>query len=254
MSDSTPLSATADAPARRILVLFAHPSLDRSEANRPLAEAARAVEGVTLADLYAEYPSFEIDVDREQERLLAHDVICFLHPLYWYSTPAILKEWQDLVLEHGFAYGAEGNALRGKLFFNALTAGGAESAYCARARTISPFASCCARWSRPRSCAACAICRRLRCLVRAPRWKRGASPRIWPIGPGCSVHCAIAGWTCRAPWRCRTSTKTSTPSSDRRLRAKGASSGPARRTLSGQRRADAWMACCSIPLSISAPR
>ncbi len=90
---------------RRILILFAHPSLDRSEANRPLAAAIAPLEGVTLVDLYAEYPTFEINVDREQARLLSHEVICFMHPLYWYSTPAILKEWQDLVLEHGFAYG-----------------------------------------------------------------------------------------------------------------------------------------------------
>jgi len=137
MSESTPFRSVAvadaadDATGRRILVLFAHPSLERSEANQPLARAARAVDGVTLVDLYAEYPAFEIDVDREQARLRAHDVICFLHPLYWYSTPAILKEWQDLVLEHGFAYGSEGTALHGKLFFSALTAGGAEAAYCA---------------------------------------------------------------------------------------------------------------------------
>jgi len=131
MSNAPLLRSVADAPVRRILVLFAHPSLERSEANRPLAEAAGAVDGVTLVDLYAEYPAFEIDVDREQARLLAHDVLCFLHPLYWYSTPAILKEWQDLVLEHGFAYGSEGTALCGKLFFSALTAGGAEAAYCA---------------------------------------------------------------------------------------------------------------------------
>jgi putative NADPH-quinone reductase len=52
-----------------------------------------------------------------------------MHPLYWYSTPAILKEWQDLVLEYGFAYGAGGTALFGKIFFNALTAGGPEAAY-----------------------------------------------------------------------------------------------------------------------------
>jgi len=116
---------------RRVLVLFAHPSLDRSEANRPLTAALAAVEGVTLVDLYAEYPTFEINVDREQARLLSHEVICFMHPLYWYSTPAILKEWQDLVLEHGFAYGAGANSLHGKLFFNALTAGGPELAYCA---------------------------------------------------------------------------------------------------------------------------
>ena len=116
---------------RRILILFAHPSLDRSEANRPLAAATAPLEGVTLVDLYAEYPTFEINVDREQARLLSHEVICFMHPLYWYSTPAILKEWQDLVLEHGFAYGVGAGALNGKLFFNALTAGGPQAAYCA---------------------------------------------------------------------------------------------------------------------------
>lgn len=116
-------------PTRRILLLFAHPSLDRSEVNHPMAEAVRELDGVTLVDLYAEYPDFQIDIEREQQRLLEHDVIIFQHPLYWYSTPAILKEWQDLVLEHGFAYGTSGTALHGKILFNALTAGGKESAY-----------------------------------------------------------------------------------------------------------------------------
>ncbi|MEW8348723.1 MAG: NAD(P)H-dependent oxidoreductase [Candidatus Thiodiazotropha taylori] len=114
---------------KRILILLAHPSLERSEVNRLLAEAAAAIEGITLIDLYAEYPDFQIDIDREQQRLLEHDVIIFQHPLYWYSTPAILKEWQDLVLEHDFAYGSKGTALHGKLFFNALSAGGSEAAY-----------------------------------------------------------------------------------------------------------------------------
>ena len=54
---------------RRILVLFAHPSLDRSEVNRPMAEAVRNLDGVTLVDLYAEYADFQIDIDREQQRL-----------------------------------------------------------------------------------------------------------------------------------------------------------------------------------------
>ena len=119
----------SDVFARRILVLLAHPSLDRSEVNLPLAEATANIDGVTLIDLYAEYPGFDIDVDREQARLLENDVIVFLHPLYWYSTPSILKEWQDLVLEHGFAYGTGGTALHGKIFFNAITAGGSEEAY-----------------------------------------------------------------------------------------------------------------------------
>ena len=122
-------SADGAAPARRVLVLLAHPSLDRSEVNRPLAEATRGVDGVELVDLYGEYPDLAIDIDREQERLLAHDVVVFMHPLYWYSTPAILKEWQDLVLEYGFAYGHDGTELRGKTVLCALTAGGPEKAY-----------------------------------------------------------------------------------------------------------------------------
>jgi len=114
----------------RLLVLFAHPRTDRSEVNVVLARAARRVEAVTLVDLYAEYPTFEIDVDREQQRLLDHDVIVFQHPVYWYSSPAILKEWQDLVLEYGFAYGSEGRALHGKTLLNAVTCGARREAYC----------------------------------------------------------------------------------------------------------------------------
>jgi putative NADPH-quinone reductase len=114
---------------RQILVLFAHPSLGRSEVNKPLSSITETVNGVTLVDLYAEYPDFQIDVEKEQNRLRQHDVVVFMHPVYWYSTPAILKEWQDLVLEYNFAYGAKGTALHGKLFFNAISTGATEDAY-----------------------------------------------------------------------------------------------------------------------------
>ncbi len=114
--------------AKKILILFAHPSQARSEVNLPLFNASR-MNYVTCVDLYAEYPTFRIDIDKEQKRLLAHDVIIFMFPMYWYSTPAILKEWQDLVLEHGFAYGHEGNALQGKQFLCAISTGGPKKAY-----------------------------------------------------------------------------------------------------------------------------
>lgn len=116
-------------PMARILVLFAHPRSDRSQVNIPLLNVARSVEGVAAVDLYAEYPAFDVDVDREQQRLIEHDVIVFQHPVYWYSSPAILKEWQDLVLEYGFAYGASGRALEGKILLNAVTCGARRDAY-----------------------------------------------------------------------------------------------------------------------------
>jgi glutathione-regulated potassium-efflux system ancillary protein KefG len=115
---------------RRILVQFAHPVLERSRVNRHLVAALAGLEDVTVNDLYERYPRLDIDVAAEQALLDAHDVVVFQHPFYWYSVPAILKEWQDLVLEHGWAYGPGGRHLAGKLTMHAITTGGAERAYC----------------------------------------------------------------------------------------------------------------------------
>lgn len=114
---------------RSILVLYVHPRTERSQANRRLKRVAEGMDGVTVLDLYAEYPTYEIDVDREQERLGRYDAVVFQHPVYWYSAPALMKEWIDLVLEWRWAYGPGGEALRGKLWLNAVTAGGAQATY-----------------------------------------------------------------------------------------------------------------------------
>ncbi len=113
----------------QVLVLLAHPALHRSRVNRRLAEAIADLDGVTVHDLYEAYPDLDIDVRAEQARVLAHRVLVWQHPFFWYSTPAILKEWQDLVLEFGWAYGPGGTALRGKPFLQALTTGGPEASY-----------------------------------------------------------------------------------------------------------------------------
>ena len=84
---------------------------------------------MVVNDLYQEYPEFDIDVAREQRLLLDHDAVIFQHPFYWYSTPAILKEWQDLVLEHGWAYGHDGRALEGKRLLNVVSTGAPEESY-----------------------------------------------------------------------------------------------------------------------------
>jgi len=113
----------------RILILFAHPAYDKSRVNRRLFEASRGLEGVRLHDLYETYPDFHVDIKREQALLLEHDLVVFQHPFYWYSSPALLKEWMDLVLEHGWSYGRNGRALAGKYLLSAVTTGGPEQAY-----------------------------------------------------------------------------------------------------------------------------
>jgi glutathione-regulated potassium-efflux system ancillary protein KefG len=117
------------APDARVLVLYVHPAPHRSRVNAQMRVAAESVQGVTVHDLYEQYPDFNIDIGHEQALLAQHHAVVFQHPMYWYSMPAMLKEWIDHVLAHGWAYGRGGDALRGKRLMSAISAGGPASAY-----------------------------------------------------------------------------------------------------------------------------
>lgn len=127
MSDASTGPVTS--ATSRVLLVLAHPALERSRANRALAKAAKGLPGVTFKDLYETYPDFVIDIEAEQADLMKHDVIALQFPLYWYSTPALMKEWLDLVWLHGFAYGEDGVALKGKKLFVACSTGASAKAY-----------------------------------------------------------------------------------------------------------------------------
>ena len=112
-----------------VLVLFAHPRFEKSRANRALLAALQGADYITVCDLYEEYPDFNVDASRERQLLLSHQIIVWQHPIYMYGAPALLKQWIDVVLEHGWAHGAGVNNLANKLVFNAITTGGTRSSY-----------------------------------------------------------------------------------------------------------------------------
>ena len=97
----------------KTLVLVFHPHLEKSQVNRKLMDAANETGDVTVVDEYAAYPDFKINVEHEQELIETHDRIVLQFPFYWYSSPALLKEWEDEVITAGWAYGG-GHALKGK--------------------------------------------------------------------------------------------------------------------------------------------
>ncbi|MFL6673400.1 MAG: NAD(P)H-dependent oxidoreductase [Massilia sp.] len=144
----------------QVLVIYAHPVPHRSRVNRRLADTARALPGVTVRELYEAYPDFYIDVPAEQAAIAAADLLVFLHPLNWYSMPALLKEWFDTVLEPTWAYASLGGALRNKTYWLAVTTGG-EAEACDQAGIhcrpfsdfLAPFeqtaATCGMRWLEP---------------------------------------------------------------------------------------------------------
>lgn len=114
---------------KKTLILFAHPRYEKSRTNRALLNGLTGLEHVTVHDLYEEYPQFDIDVLREQKLLREHDIIVWHYPLYLYGPPAIIKQWLDLVLEHGWAHGEGGNHLVGKAVFNVITSGGTRASF-----------------------------------------------------------------------------------------------------------------------------
>jgi len=113
----------------RVLLIFAHPRLEQSRAQAALLRYLPKDDDLTVRDLYELYPDFQIDVDAEQALLLEHDIIIWQHPLYWYNAPALLKQWIDLVLEYGWAYGPEGRKLEGKCVFQTFSSGGGRDRY-----------------------------------------------------------------------------------------------------------------------------
>jgi len=124
-----------------ICVIHAHPYLSRSRTNRVLADALRALPHVDLRPLYDLYPDFDIDVPAEQRALAQARLVVWMHPVYWYSVPALLKHWFDKVLALGWAYGEGGTALRGKHCLWVPTTGGDEQTYTAGGMHAHPFAS-----------------------------------------------------------------------------------------------------------------
>ncbi|MFK5891749.1 MAG: NAD(P)H-dependent oxidoreductase [Pseudomonadota bacterium] len=87
------------------LIVFAHPYPQRSHANKYLIDSVSKLEHVVINDLYEKYPDFHINVEAEQKLLTEAKLIIFQFPLYWYNVPALLKQWQEMVLTRGFAFG-----------------------------------------------------------------------------------------------------------------------------------------------------
>ncbi|WP_440978639.1 NAD(P)H-dependent oxidoreductase [Sphingomonas pseudosanguinis] len=106
-----------------ILVVMAHPagpSLTRSVASSILDAGAALGHTVELADLVAEefdpvfgpadHAAFTAagptppDVRREQQRIDRADHLILVHPVYWWSMPAVLKGWIDRVFISGWAF------------------------------------------------------------------------------------------------------------------------------------------------------
>jgi len=117
-------SGAAASGNRKTLILLAHPSYDKSTANKALIESARSLPEVDVIDVYAA----PLKDETYRAALTQASTVVFQFPFRWYAVPAKLKEWCDELLM-GYAGMGGSGILKGKKLLIAVTAGYTEDSY-----------------------------------------------------------------------------------------------------------------------------
>lgn len=115
----------------KTLIIVIHPNMSESVINkRWIEELNKHPDKYQIHDLYKTYPDGIIDVNKEQQLIESFENIVFQFPLYWFSSPPLLKKWLDEVLTYGWAYGSKSNyKVGGKKIALAISAGIDEEDY-----------------------------------------------------------------------------------------------------------------------------
>jgi len=115
---------------KKTLIIVAHPSIKQSVINkRWIDELKLYPEQFTVHELYSAYVDEQINVEKEQDLIEAHDNLVLQFPFYWFSSPPLLKKWLDEVFTYGWAYGSKGKKLAGKKIALAISLGSKEEEY-----------------------------------------------------------------------------------------------------------------------------
>jgi len=113
--------------SQSLLLLLAHPNIANSKANNALVNAVKDIPGVTFRHLEAHKKNGLFDLQKETDLLRNAAIIIWQFPLYWYSCPSALRDWQDQVLSP-IVYGPD-NFLKGKRVQVVFTAGARQTAF-----------------------------------------------------------------------------------------------------------------------------
>lgn len=114
---------------KKVLVLLSHPYLETSNTHKTISTKLATLPGVTVRHI-DELPTLNghYATKVEQDLWDLADTIVLEFPLYWYHSPASLKQYLDDVLTDDWAYQNE-YRLEGKNLVVLTTTGGIEDLY-----------------------------------------------------------------------------------------------------------------------------
>ena len=115
----------------RTLIVVAHPSIESSIVNKYwMEELKKQPKEFTVHELFKVYPEEHLDIKREQQLIESHENLVLQFPIYWFSSPPLLKKWLDDVFLEGWAHGSNGgDKLKNKKIALAVSAGSTANDY-----------------------------------------------------------------------------------------------------------------------------
>lgn len=112
---------------KRITIFVSHPNFDNSLCNKHLEKVVLNNDLFRVHHLDKKMEKGYFDLEAEKALLRESDGIVWQFPIYWYNSPASLREWQDQVLSP-IVYSSD-NFLKGKPVMVVFTAGAGEEQY-----------------------------------------------------------------------------------------------------------------------------
>lgn len=135
----------------KYLIVYAHPnpqSFNHAIKERVESKLKKEKKKYSVRDLYAMAwnpvlggADLEVlrggttpdDIKSEQKYIQESETLIFIHPIWWFGMPAVLKGYIDRVFSHGFAYVIGPNGVKGMLADKKVvilnTTGGTEAHY-----------------------------------------------------------------------------------------------------------------------------
>jgi glutathione-regulated potassium-efflux system ancillary protein KefF len=115
----------------KTLAIVSHPYASQSRIINALQQTASEADNVIVRNLETLYGNDvnAIDVVAEQAAYHGVDRVVFIYPTHWFNLTPMLKGYLNEVWQYGWAFGAGGDALKGKDLMVVTSAGASPFTY-----------------------------------------------------------------------------------------------------------------------------
>jgi glutathione-regulated potassium-efflux system ancillary protein KefF len=135
----------------KTLVIVSHPYPENSTVIKALQASLEGKSDITVRNLETLYGNHidGFDVEAEKAAYAGADRVVYMFPIHWFNITPMLKAYLNVVWQYGWAFGPDGEALKGKEMLVVTCAGASAETYsaeglvqCTMEDILSPMKAC----------------------------------------------------------------------------------------------------------------